>query len=69
MEEKRSAKVLAIAIISDYLGVTTGKLYAKFYDKQDDKTVILSVKELLIEYLGTDRANEILMNKGLEGTV
>lgn len=62
---KNYIKDKAAKIITDYMGSTTAKAYYKFYETQDDKTVLISLEELLAEYLGASSANKILTKEGL----
>jgi len=62
---KNYIKDKAIEIITDYMGSMTAKAYHKFYETQDDKTILASLKELLVEYLGASSAQKILIKEGL----
>ncbi len=61
-----SVKTKAVEVINAYVGVQTGVLYEKFYQDKDDTTVTSSLKELLTEFAGEQKAREILMDQGLE---
>lgn len=62
-------KEIAVEIIRDYLGEQVAIQYKTFYDSQDYKNVLLSIHELLTEYLGESRAQNILIGKGLEEVI
>jgi hypothetical protein len=63
MDEDVKQKV--IHIIGDYLGDSTAQLYKEFYQNKDDSLILISIKELLIEYLGEAPTQQILIEKGL----
>ncbi len=55
----------AIEIIRDYLGVVTAKSYASFYATEDDDVIVESIRELLTEYIGEERVEEVMTRYGL----
>jgi hypothetical protein len=56
---------VAMVVIKDYMGETTAQLYAKFYADKKEEQILDSLKELLREYLGDDKAKTIIISKGL----
>jgi hypothetical protein len=62
---KTNVKEIGIEIIRDYMGETTAQLYEKFYQKLDKTEVVVSVRELLVEYMGDVPAQKVLKEKGL----
>ena len=58
---KNYVKDKAVEIIIDYMGSTTAKAYGKFYETQDNETILASLRELLTEYLGNQHAKKILI--------
>jgi hypothetical protein len=59
-------KKVAVELIRDYMGAVTADMYSDFYSKIDNATVLISITELLDEYLGSERAAEVLSKKGLK---
>ena len=50
----------AVQLISDNFGETTARMYSEFYADKDGDTIIISVKEMLVELLGEKKAQEKL---------
>ena len=48
----------ALALIASYFGHEAELLYEKFYKDKDEETVRESIKELMNEYLGEDKAKK-----------
>ncbi|OGG08945.1 hypothetical protein A2154_03675 [Candidatus Gottesmanbacteria bacterium RBG_16_43_7] len=65
MVDKGEIKKMAIQILHDYLGVTTSKLYKNFYMNQTEEMVLISLKELLTEYIGESQARDAFIRYGL----
>jgi hypothetical protein len=51
---------IAVHLIGKYFGEVTARLYGDFYRDKDLDTVKQSVKELLAEFLGEDKAEGII---------
>ena len=58
-------KTKAVELIKNYMGNETAKLYAGFYQDQEEENVLMSVSELLTEYIGSSQAKEVLIKNGL----
>jgi hypothetical protein len=69
MQNEKRIQTKAIQLISDYFGTTTGQLYITFYEKQDEQTILTSLKELLTEYLGPQRTEEIFQSQGFKEAI
>ena len=52
----------AVWLIESHYGSETAGMYREFYKDKDDKTVIESVTELLVELLGRVKADELIKN-------
>ncbi len=65
MPQESLVKTKAVEIISDYMGEDTAKMYSDFYQTQSDDVVLISITQLLGEYVGEPQAKEILESKGL----
>ena len=52
----------ACKLISDNLGIDTANCYKEFYNDKDEKTILASLKELLVEILGEKAAKKQLKN-------
>lgn len=69
MDSKNSdlsfVKSTTIELIRNYLGEETARLYSNFYQDSADETVLNSISELLLEYFGKQKADEILIKSGL----
>lgn len=50
----------ALKIIADNMGEYTANLYRDFYKDKDAQTIAISVKELLVEIIGENNANELV---------
>jgi hypothetical protein len=61
-----SLRSKAVEIINDYFGKPTSDLYANLYKRIDDKSVYESIKEILMDYVGDIKSNEILELKGIK---
>jgi hypothetical protein len=55
----------AVQLIRDYLGDVTAESYASFYANEDDQVIIDSIRELLKEYIGEERVEEVMIRYGL----
>lgn len=55
----------AIRLIRDYLGDVTAESYASFYATEDDTVIIDSIRELLKEYIGEERVEEVMARYGI----
>ncbi|HCI05358.1 MAG: hypothetical protein UX26_C0027G0006 [Parcubacteria group bacterium GW2011_GWC1_45_9] len=65
MPEQSLIKTKAVEIISDYMGEDTAKMYSEFYQTQSDDVILVSITQLMTEYVGDVQTKEILENKGL----
>ncbi|MFA6407186.1 MAG: hypothetical protein WCV80_00580 [Candidatus Paceibacterota bacterium] len=52
-------KIIAVKTISTHLGEYVASLYGKFYANKTDEQILISLEELLLEYLGTTSAKQI----------
>jgi hypothetical protein len=60
MDNNVDFKKEAISLIIDNLGETMGSYYEKYYQDKSDKEILLSLKELLSETVGTQNAQRQL---------
>ena len=58
-------KQKVVQVIDDYMGAVAARMYDDFYKDKDDEHILISVRELLIEYFGDSPANKILKDRGL----
>jgi len=49
-------KQKALAALTTYLGDSTARLYRQFYADKSDDVILISVRELLTEYIGDEKA-------------
>lgn len=54
-----------VEIIRNYMGDTMAQMYSKFYENKDNHLILDSVNELLIEFVGPQKASEIISTSGL----
>jgi len=48
----------AVKILSDNLGQNTAMLYKNFYSNKNNKEILLSINELLVELVGSNNAKK-----------
>ena len=58
MPVSQKCKTTALQLLSKYYGDTTATLYGAYYEKREDRAVKESVRELLSEMVGVDRAEK-----------
>jgi phage gp37-like protein len=51
----------AIDLISKYFGQSTAELYNGFFSGESDLSIINSVNEIMVDYLGEKKAKEEIM--------
>lgn len=57
-EEK--IKVEAVKIIARYFGQKIARLYDDFYSTKTSEEILASLRELLVDYLGSAKTEEII---------
>jgi hypothetical protein len=60
MTKIESIKEQSVKLIGKYFGQEMASLYDKFYTGKDEKTIKISINELLTDYLGKIKAEEQL---------
>ena len=60
MDEKKFKRE-ALNLIAEYFGEYTKKLYIRFYEDKTTETVLASLEELLIEMIGPEKTEKVLL--------
>jgi hypothetical protein len=58
--EYHNIKEKAVNIIASYFGANTAGLYKEYYKDKNEDLVIISLRELLTEIVGVDKAENVL---------
>lgn len=48
----------AADLVSKYFGQSTAEIYNHFFDGESDESIVISVNEIMVEYLGEKKAKE-----------
>lgn len=58
MEQVSKYKKPAVDLIAKYFGQGTAEIYTQFFYDSTDKTIIKSLHEILVDYIGEKKAND-----------
>lgn len=69
MEQVSKLQKAAVDLISKYFGQSTAETYNHFFDGESDEDILVSVNEIMVDYLGEkktkDEINNIMRNLAL----
>ena len=61
MEQALALQKSALGLISKYFGQSTADLYNGFFAGESDYEIMTSVNEIMVDYLGENKAKEEIM--------
>jgi len=58
MEQISKLHKAALDLISKYFGQSTAEVYAEFFTGEPDSVIITSINEIMVDYVGKEKAND-----------
>jgi hypothetical protein len=58
MEQTSELQKEAVDMVSKYFGQSTADIYNKFFVGESDSEILASISEIMVEYLGENKAKE-----------
>jgi hypothetical protein len=52
----------AVELISKYFGQSTAEIYAQFFSGETDSAIVVSVNEIMVDYIGEEKAKDEIIN-------
>ena len=68
MEQASKLQTAAIDLISKYFGQSTAEIYTHFFSGEPDDVIITSLSEIMVDYVGEEKAKAEI-NKMTGGVV
>ena len=66
MEQASKLNTAALGLISKYFGQSTAEVYGQFFSGEPDDVIITSLSEIMVDYVGEEKAKAEI-NKMTEG--
>jgi 2',3'-cyclic-nucleotide 2'-phosphodiesterase (5'-nucleotidase family) len=58
MQQISKLQKAAVDLVSKYFGQSTAEMYNGFFAGESDSNIVASVNEIMVEYLGENKAKE-----------
>ncbi len=65
MEQTSRLQTAALNLISKYFGQSTAEVYGQFFSGEPDNVITTSINEIMVDYVGEEKA-KIEINKIME---
>ncbi len=57
MDQVSQLQTAAVSLISKYFGQSTAEVYGQFFSGEPDSVITISISEIMIDYVGEEKAN------------
>ncbi len=57
MDQVSRLHTAALGLISKYFGQTTAEVYDQFFSGEPDSVITTSINEIMVDYIGQEKAN------------
>jgi len=58
MEQTSKLQKAAVELVSKYFGQSTAETYNHFFDNEPDESILTSVREIMVDYIGKKKAED-----------